>query len=44
MLTVIAHKAFGGVPGEADGPHDILMFSDPCGDFLDALRRGWALP
>jgi hypothetical protein len=44
MLTVVTHEAFGGVPCEADGPHDVLVFSDPCGDFLDSLWSGWALP
>jgi hypothetical protein len=43
MLTIVTHKAFGGVPGEADGSHDILMFSDPCGDLLYTLWGGRAL-
>jgi hypothetical protein len=40
MLAIVAHEAFGGVPGEADGPHDVLVFTDPCGDLLYTLR-GW---
>ncbi len=44
MLTVVAHEAFRGVPGETDGSHDVLVFTDPCGDLLYTLRGGWALP
>ena len=44
MLAVVTHEAFGGVPGEADAPHDVLVFTDPCGDLLYSLWSGWALP
>jgi hypothetical protein len=43
MLPIITHEAFGGVPRKADGSHDVLVFSDPCGDLFYTLRSGWAL-
>lgn len=44
VLPVVTYEAFRGVPGEADGSRDILVFMDPCGDLFDSLWSGRALP
>jgi hypothetical protein len=38
MLAVVTHEAFRGVPRETDGPYDVLVFTDPCGDLLYSFR------
>lgn len=44
MLAIITYETFGGVPGEADGADDILVFMDPFRYLFDALWSRRALP